>query len=506
MSVSEIEESDLVTSASLEEKAKLKRHFSRFDIYFFLICTIVGVDTLAQVATNGAQGFLWLIFLCIFFFVPYGLLVAELGASVPEEGGAYVWTRMAWGRLTAALNSVFYWFSNPVWIGATLSLLAVAAIQKYFFSFEDNSAWYYIIGLGYIWFSVWSAILSFGVGKWIPTIGAWCRIALVALFSVSTIIYAGKYGLNFPAASDWTPTWAAFIALVPLIFYNLVGFDVPSAAGDEMTNPQKDVPVSVLRAMVTSILLYGLPILAIICIIPPKDLEGVSGLLDAVDKVFQVWGSAEGFMIKIAVIMFILAVISSASSWLMGADRAQAIAAVDGAGPRWLGRFSANFGTPVNVNLVSGILSTMVFLAASTMTSGDAANAFNVTIGIVLLFTTLSYIVIFPSVIKLRKSHPHINRPYKIPGGMAGVWVCGLITTFWAVFASLVGIFPGLGDGQFLNDADLPDGVTRGGYTAMALGSIAVTLAVGLIFYWLGTPTRQNLVVDPEAPVDEIVV
>jgi hypothetical protein len=89
---------------------------------------------------------------------------------------------------------------------------------------------------------------------------------------------------------------------------------------------------------------------------------------------------------------------------------------------------------------------------------------------------------------------------------MAGVWVCGLITTFWAVFASLVGIFPGLGDGQFLNDADLPDGVTRGGYTAMALGSIAVTLAVGLIFYWLGTPTRQNLVVDPEAPVDEIVV
>ena len=59
--------------------------------------------------------------LCIFFFVPYGLLVAELGSSVPEEGGAYVWTRMAWGRLTGALNSVFYWFSNPVWIGATLA-------------------------------------------------------------------------------------------------------------------------------------------------------------------------------------------------------------------------------------------------------------------------------------------------------------------------------------------------------------------------------------------------
>jgi amino acid transporter len=147
-----------------------------------------------------------------------------------------------------------------------------------------------------------------------------------------------------------------------------------------------------------------------------------------------------------------------------------------------------------------------VFIAASTLTSGDAANAFNVTIGVVLLFTTLSYIVIFPALIKLRKSHPHISRPYKVPGGMAGVWICGILTTFWAAFASLVGIFPGLGDGQLLNDADLPDGVTRASYTAMTFGAIIVTLIVGFIFYRLGAPTRANLVVDPEAPVEEAVV
>ena len=74
------------TSAAVEEKAKLQKHFSRFDIYFFLICTIVGVDTLGQVAANGAQGFLWLLFLAVFFFVPYALLTAELGAAFTEEG------------------------------------------------------------------------------------------------------------------------------------------------------------------------------------------------------------------------------------------------------------------------------------------------------------------------------------------------------------------------------------------------------------------------------------
>ena len=35
---------EYTTAAAAEEKAKLQKHFSRFDIYFFLICTIVGVD------------------------------------------------------------------------------------------------------------------------------------------------------------------------------------------------------------------------------------------------------------------------------------------------------------------------------------------------------------------------------------------------------------------------------------------------------------------------------
>ncbi|MGI9186610.1 MAG: APC family permease [Gaiellales bacterium] len=501
MATEHIGREDLITSAALEEKTKLRRHFGRFDIFFFLLCTIVGVDTLGQVAAEGAQGFLWLIFLCIFFFIPYGLLVAELGAAFPEEGGAYIWTRMAWGRLVAGVNAIFYWFSNPVWIGATLALLAIAAIQNYIWHFDDNSIAFWIVGLVYIWFSVWSAILSFGVGKWIPTLGAFCRIILIGFFSLTTIIYAIQNGLHFPALGEFSPTWTAFIALTPLLFFNLVGFELPSAAGDEMKNPKKDVPYTVLRAIIVSILLYGLPILAMICVIPPEQLKGkgVSSFLDAVDTVFGVYGSASGVMIKVAAVMFVLAAVSSASTWLMGSDRAQAIASIDGTGPSWLGRFSSRYGTPLNVNLISGILSTLVFIVAVKISTGSAADAFNVMIGIVLLFTTLSFIVIFPAVIKLRYSHAHVDRPYRIPGGMVGVWICGGLTTFWAVLASISGIFPGfLVDGKILDDAQLPEAVTRSQYTTYAFIAIGVTIIVGFIFYWVGTPARRKLVQDPE--------
>ena len=124
--------------------------------------------------------------------------MAELGSAFTEEGGSYVWTRLAFGRLVAAVNAVFYWFSNPIWIGATLALLTIATVDQFFFSIGNNSWLFYVVGLAYIWFSVYSAILSFGIGKWIPTLGAWARIFVLGLFVVSTIIYAFKNGLSFP--------------------------------------------------------------------------------------------------------------------------------------------------------------------------------------------------------------------------------------------------------------------------------------------------------------------
>src|SRR5262245_47841951 len=113
---------DRDASALTAEKSKLKKHFGRFDIFFFLICTLVGLDTLGSVAAKGAQGFVWLIFLALFFFVPYALLTAELGSAFPDEGGSYVWTKRAFGRKLAAINAVFYWLSNPIWLGGSLTI------------------------------------------------------------------------------------------------------------------------------------------------------------------------------------------------------------------------------------------------------------------------------------------------------------------------------------------------------------------------------------------------
>ena len=253
------------TSAAAEEKAKLQKHFSRFDIYFFLICTIVGVDTLGQVASNGAEGLTWLLILAVLFFIPYAFLTAELGAAFTEEGGSYVWTRLAWGRFVACINAVFYWFSNPVWIGGALVLLTLEAVNTYFFDIAGGFLWVRRRhGLHLVQRVVGDPLVRYR------------QVDPDARRVVPHVLLGGLHDRRGdlrhlqraqPAGGRrlLADLNGLFIVLVPLLFFNYVGFELPNAAGDEMEDPQRDVPVTVLRACITAILMYGLPILAIVC-------------------------------------------------------------------------------------------------------------------------------------------------------------------------------------------------------------------------------------------------
>src|SRR3954469_22786179 len=83
------------TELALAEKSKLVNSLSRLDMIGFPVCALVGLDTLGTVASNGAQGFTWLIVLAVVFVLPYALAMAEVGSAFTQEGGPYEWAKMA---------------------------------------------------------------------------------------------------------------------------------------------------------------------------------------------------------------------------------------------------------------------------------------------------------------------------------------------------------------------------------------------------------------------------
>jgi glutamate:GABA antiporter len=506
---------DQTTAAAVEEKKKLRKNFKRFDIFFFLVCTLISLDTVGAVSANGAQAFTWLMFMAVFLFLPYGLTMAELGTAFPEEGGPYIWTRLAFGRLPAAINSVLYWISNPVWVGGTLAVTAMAAANAFFFSKPLSGAPEYLFGLAFIWIAITAAILSLRIGKWIPNIGGFVRVVILGFFMVSVIIYATKHGVHGFGGHAFLPTYTVFIALAPLLFFNYTGFEVPSAAGEEMTNPRRDVPYTILRSALVTILFFGGPILCVLLILPTGQSTALGGFLDAVKAVFTIYGghvaangtatlTGAGLVLgNIAAVGAILVLLTAGTSWLIGADRAQAAAGFDGAGPRVLGCFSRRFGTPIVVNFMSGVMASALFVMVLTITHGNTAKYFSVVLGLVISLTVLSYILIFPALIKLRYSHPHVHRPFRVPGGRAGVWIVGGLTTFWAVFASVVVLWPGLGTNWFGQngnpDASLPSGFNRTQFELSQFIPLGAILFIGVIFYLLGAKTRARMVAIPFA-------
>jgi amino acid transporter len=111
------------TVAAGEERSKFRRSLGRWDTAFLMLAAIIVLDTLGAVSSYGAQAFTWLIVMVVFFLVPYGLITAELGTAFAEEGGPYVWVKLAFGRAAAAVVATMYWVDNPIWLAGTVALV-----------------------------------------------------------------------------------------------------------------------------------------------------------------------------------------------------------------------------------------------------------------------------------------------------------------------------------------------------------------------------------------------
>ena len=193
-------------------------------------------------------------------------------------------------------------------------------------------------------------------------------------------------------------------------------------------------------------------------------------------------------------VLFILCLLTSGVTWIMGSDRALAVSCYDGAGPRTLGVISARYGTPVRVNVFSGIVASIVVVLAHQITSGDAVKYFNAVLGVTISTTLISYLLIYPALWKLRRSHPATPRPFRMP------WYRPLtvLLMILVAVASIQLIAPGLGSSWFGSDF-IPEGWThaqRFTYLWTELIPVLVFVAIGTSFWWMGRRTRAEEVPD----------
>jgi amino acid transporter len=476
---------------AVQEKAKLRKVLGRFDLVLFTACAIVGLDSIAQAAEGGAQAITWLAVSLLFFLIPYGMLVAELGAAFPVEGGPYEWARMSFGRAVGAVTAILYWLSNPLWVGGTLTAATIATLNSFVLSKPLTKPWEIVIGLVFIWVTTGIAIIAFRVGKWGPNIGTFVKFLVVGLFTVLFIVFIAQHGRphGTSGAGDFKPTLTGFLTAIGIIVFMWVGFELSTGAAEEMRNPRRDVPVMIVRSGLIAAVLYALVIGGIVLVIPKAQLSNVAGFADAFSDVSATFHSHA--LDDLFAALVIITLVGSGAVWLEGADRTQAIAALDGAAPAWMGKFTS-FGTPIAVNLSSGVVAS-VMLVIVIATSGNLASFFSVMLALTVSSTAVDYIFIFPALLVLRRRYPNATRPYRVPGGSAGAWAAVIITELFVIVTAITLLWPGAINALFRQPYSIESSysVSRPFFEWVTLGSMAAMIVLGIVFWLLGERTRK---------------
>ena len=281
------------------------------------------------------------------------------------------------------------------------------------------------------------------------------------------------------------------IGVIGVIVFQWIGFELQTNASEEMDNPQRDIPRAVYTSGLISFVGYAIPILGVVLILSSDQLSNVSGFVAAYQFGSQtVFGGAAPFFNHMAALAFVFVLLSSGTTWLMGSDRLMAIGALAGSGPRQLGYFSTTFGTPIVVNVLSGVIATLFMIITFFVTGGGLHAFFAAVLGLVISTTTFSYILIFPALITLRRKYPNVKRPFVIPGGNAGAWICVVLATLWVVFATIFSIWPGLLTSSWSADYA---GVSRTTFEIYNIVAIVFLLGLAVVFWAVGRGHAINL-------------
>lgn len=414
--------------------AKVKK-FRLFDAVLAAVCIVLVVESSAPAAAIGNSQFFWWIFLMLGFFLPYGLISAELGTTYEDEGGIYDWVRRAFGPRWGSRVAWYYYINFSLWMGA-LAVLFTDIISQLIGT--DISLWITLpLQLVFIWGVVLISNYKISESKWILNIAAILKALIMLAIGILGIVAAVRFG----TANEFS--WQSFIpsfdtrglSYISVIIFNFLGFEVVTTFASEMKNPNREIPKAITLGGIIIVFFYLLSAFGISVAIPVEELSVSGGIIDSF---ILLTGQTGGILITVFGVIFLYTIVANLVSWSLGINYVAQYAASQGALPGALGKKDKN-GMPVGANIWNGIIASAIVIAAPFIPSQDIFWSFFALNMIMLL---VSYIMMFPTFLKLRKLDPDIERPYRVKGGKFKLWVMTYLPMVLLIVPVFLSIIP----------------------------------------------------------------
>ena len=327
---------------------------------------------------------------------------SELSAAFPKSGGEYNFLRNAFGDQIGFLSG---WTSSIVGFAAPIAA-AGHAFSKYFIDMSGYHINSLFISIPLIIIITFIHCISLAHSSVLQRLTSFTKIILLVLFIIIgfiSVFYfkSNTIGTRNLILGDYKSEIISPSFWVSLIYvsYAYSGWNASSYIIDDIKNPKKTVPRSILLGVSTVIIIYTLLNSLFLLSSAPNELIGKE---DFVFNVANNLFSINGAILVSSLIAFLL--ISSISALIMVGPRVIHTISIDYPFFSFFIKSNKN-GTPYRSIITQALIAILIL----TTSSFDFIIS---SMGLILcFFTTLTSI----AVIILRFKHPNLNRPIKTP-------------------------------------------------------------------------------------------
>ncbi len=428
----------------------MKRTLTVRDLTLMGVAAVIGAGIFSTVGAAAYEGGPGVVFLFIITAAVCGLTAlcyAEFAGRVPVSGSAYTYSYVSFGEVVAwiigwalileyAIGNVVVaiswssYFTNilagfglhlPTWLttdpmGAEEAFKhAVATGQA-----TDALAWTTapMIGTMHVIMNIPAALITvlvtalvyIGIQESKRAANFMVIVKLVILAAVALI------GLWYIKGANYVPFlpngMGGVLKGVSAVFFAYIGFDAISTTAEECKDPQRDLPRSMMYALIICTVIYCITALVLTGMVPYADFKGV---MDPLAFVFNRINLPEvGFAVSVGAV---LAATSVLLVFQLGQPRIWMSMSRDGLLPPRFGHLHRKYGTPAFATVVTGFVVGIPALFAPSdiitdLTSIGTLFAFTMVCGGVLLLPRLGRM---DAAGRKRFQIPYINGRFLLP-------------------------------------------------------------------------------------------
>ncbi len=449
-----------------------KNQFRLADVILSVICVVFVAEAAAPVASIGNSQYFWWIFMILAFLLPYGLIAAELGTAYAGDGGLYDWIHAAYPNgKWAARASWYYWINFPLWMAS----LAVMCPELITFITGRSLGTFgsLVVELLFIWIVTLVACYPVCDSIIILNVSAVIKIVLALLVGGLGVWYISRYGfVNDMSAWTFLPSFDLnSLSYISVIIFNFLGVEVVCTYANNMSDPKKQIPQSIVTGGIVIAAIYLFSAFGIGAAVDVREISVDSGLIDAVSLIL---GGSGGVLVGVVALLFLVTLFGNMISWSMGVNSTAALAADHNDMPRVFAKRWAKNDMPVGAAVTSGIVASCVCVLGVLieMASPDSSLFWSF-FALNLVMLLLSYLPVFPAFLKLRREDAKTPRPFRVPGSDTALKWIAYVPMVLIVISIIFTAVPLSFDAETLASF-LP--ITIGSILSVAIGEVLIAL------------------------------